>query len=1442
MRCSRSLTAAWLAFSVSVCGCGQIQVVGEDAAAETASTTDTLASDDADSNDTIGFDQTEDAADVAGTDCLTDFDCVDQFKGSSPCRIAKCNNGSCVQVMKPDATACIDSTLAPGACSQTTCSAGQCVLSQLKDGAVCGAGACGQKCAAGSCIAATDADYDDGNPCTKDSCDQGIQVKHEPITDLTVQCDDVNACTSGDTCIAGACKGTPVSCSDGIACTVDTCSSAKGCAHTGQNAKCDDGNPCTTDGCDLALGCTVTGLAVGVSCTDGNECTVGDACDPGGSCSGKPSDACACASDSDCLGKTQNLCIGALVCQSGGCVALAANAVYCDASQDSACLKNGCDGATGKCQLTSKNEGAPCDDGNDCTTGETCQGGSCQGLGTVDCDDKNACTNDLCLPQSGCVHEANTAACDDGNACTTSDVCAKGACGGAAKPCDDSIACTLDSCDKTSGSCVHTPDTSTCDDANPCTTDSCAPAKGCVYANNDAGSCDDGIACTANACQGGSCTATPICTCATDGDCDDKNPCTADTCVAAKCHFAVQDGGACDPADKCQTVGSGTCGGGVCKAGNSPKDCSAVSDACHAGACDPGTGLCAAMAKGDGTPCDADKSGCTVADACIAGACVAGKPFDCSAVEGGNACDFGLCVSTDGAASCAIQHKVGGTSCSDGLFCTVDDACDGSGTCVGGGARSCGELANACNDGACDEVAKACKTAPKAAEIGCDDGQFCTVFDHCDGQGSCVGGGAALCVGTACAAGTCDTTSQQCVLTPIGVGSPCNDGNPCTVADSCDASGACLAGTPVNCPSAACSQGVCDPTTGGCVLEPLAVTATCDDGQKCTNGDHCDGFGACAGGAWDPACGCNSDAMCDDGNPCTLDQCTLGTGTCSFQVASGLSCDDGDACTTASACNANGACVATAFQDCSAASDACHVGQCAADGATAGCKAVALGDGTPCSDGLFCTTGETCTSGLCGGGSAVVCEAAPACWTASCSEATLGCGNSPANSGTACSDNETCTQGDVCDGTGVCQAGSAMANFAACDDADPTTSGDLCLNAKCAGFRVIADASGPVTRATYDATGDSWWFASALYSAPTVASATKWSVSPITTDPKGGWSLAKLAAAQNGGPIRALSPQIAGGSGNFTAFHVPGSKTWVAGTSAAFGKSASSAFLASTEWFSADARAIGTAGYGMLVGYNSSDGAVLGRCTGGWSDTTTAWTCNKTGEQAMAGVGAKISEFSMFCLPPTICTPTPVFSAGLQKWNGSVATALETAQVTGVSTAWGAVNSGPNLKIASSLLTGGVYAYDTTSFTTAGGSVLWTVGPSGSLAYVATGSATLKGAALYGTNYQFSDVTVLDGYLLVWGYKTDTLTGNLLPVLLTHADQANTQLDAATWVEHDLALPPYVTTACINSGFSSYGMATGGKTGTALVLAGNFCGNTSYVNPPNLRGLVYVRQ
>jgi hypothetical protein len=70
--------------------------------------------------------------------------------------------------------------------------------------------------------------------------------------------------------------------------------------------------------------------------------------------------------------------------------------------------------------------------------------------------------------------------------------------------CDDSVECTLDSCNEVFG-CEYQPVDEDCSDSDLCTTDTCDTVLGCSNAE------------VTNCCENAS-------------DCDDDNPCTVDTC------------------------------------------------------------------------------------------------------------------------------------------------------------------------------------------------------------------------------------------------------------------------------------------------------------------------------------------------------------------------------------------------------------------------------------------------------------------------------------------------------------------------------------------------------------------------------------------------------------------------------------------------------------------------------------------------------------------------------------------------------------------------------------------------------------------------------------------------------------------------------------------------------------------------------------------------
>lgn len=364
-----------------------------------------------------------------------------------------------------------------------------------------------------------DAECDDGNECTVDSCAAGICTYTDvpdcgegaedpegggilckndadcasafetiPACEIAVcdldssecvlataadgeACDDGNSCTEGDACDAGVCiSGTTVDCSDGDECTDDLCSDADGCLNPPADT-CDDGDPCTDDTCDAAAGCVFTEK----SCDDGDVCTF-DSCNPG---------------DGTCIN----------------------TADPCDDGDP--CTEGTCDSATGECSYTTTD--GPCDDGDPCTTGEVCTGGACGG-------------------------GVATACADDGDPCNGEEVCvtAMGGCSSVNPP-----VCGDDNVDSDCGE--------TCDDGNNVGGDGCSATCQVEGDCEETIDCFDGNACTADACDAGTCSYTSL-----SGDaCDDGDPCTlTDQCVSGECVGSNIDPGCSLEDPVCELTGS----------------------------------------------------------------------------------------------------------------------------------------------------------------------------------------------------------------------------------------------------------------------------------------------------------------------------------------------------------------------------------------------------------------------------------------------------------------------------------------------------------------------------------------------------------------------------------------------------------------------------------------------------------------------------------------------------------------------------------------------------------------------------------------------------------------------------------------------------------------------------------------------------------------------
>ncbi len=140
-------------------------------------------------------------------------------------------------------------------------------------------------------------------------------------------CDDGNACTLGDSCVAGSCVGAPKDCSDGSLCTSDSCDTVTG-ACSNPPITCNDNNTCTDDSCNAATGCVFAPNDAN-SCTDGSACTDDDHCSAG-----------------SCVGTQPN-------CDDGN-----------------GCTDDSCNPTSGACVHT--NAANACDDANACTSGDVC--------------------------------------------------------------------------------------------------------------------------------------------------------------------------------------------------------------------------------------------------------------------------------------------------------------------------------------------------------------------------------------------------------------------------------------------------------------------------------------------------------------------------------------------------------------------------------------------------------------------------------------------------------------------------------------------------------------------------------------------------------------------------------------------------------------------------------------------------------------------------------------------------------------------------------------------------------------------------------------------------------------------------------------------------------------------------------------------------------------
>ncbi len=286
------------------------------------------------------------------------------------------------------------------------------------------------------------------------------------------------ACDDGDDCTYGEVYDEACNCIGGIP-LVDTdedgiCDTLDQCPNLDNRligTACDDSNPCTT-GETYDANCNCSGGKIIDTDNDGicdaeDTCpdlagTIGAFCEtpdvPNG---GIISADCKCVPTLDCPDLAGN--VGA-ICETpdvpnGGII-----------SADCQCV------STSDCPgIDNELIGTACDDGNDCTTGETYDANcNCSGGTIIDSDKDGVCdTNDKCPELDDALIGT---ACDDGDSCTTGETydancnCS----GGTIIDSDNDGVCDVeDQCPNIDNALIGTP----CDDGNDCT-------EGEFYDNN----------------------------------------------------------------------------------------------------------------------------------------------------------------------------------------------------------------------------------------------------------------------------------------------------------------------------------------------------------------------------------------------------------------------------------------------------------------------------------------------------------------------------------------------------------------------------------------------------------------------------------------------------------------------------------------------------------------------------------------------------------------------------------------------------------------------------------------------------------------------------------------------------------------------------------------------------------------------------------------------
>jgi len=207
------------------------------------------------------------------------------------------------------------------------------------------------------------------------------------------------------------------------------------------------------------------------------------------------------------------------------------------------------------------------------------------------------------------------------------------------------------------------------------------------------------------------------------------------------------------------------------------------------------------------------------------------EPIDCD--------DDNLCTDDSYNTQSHSCDYVGNTDpCDDGVACTVNDMCDGTGNCAGGATIVCDDD-NPCTTDFCNPTS-GCEVEVNTSNA-CSDGDECTINDQCTPDGSCAGT-LHPDVGTACDGPDSDYCTNGTYTCGSVGGLECVDDIPnfveiCDGQDN-DCDGAEDEGCDDCVDDNECTDDIYNTQTYECEYPPVA------SGTPCTNGT-CDGVGVC---------------------------------------------------------------------------------------------------------------------------------------------------------------------------------------------------------------------------------------------------------------------------------------------------------------------------------------------------------------------------------------------------------------------------------------------------------------------------------------------------------------------------------------------------------------------------------------------------------------------